>query len=278
MKPLETSYNTHDGKKLYLQAWIPQDPKAQMLLVHGLGEHSGRYVELVQKLNEIGVSVFSFDGRGHGKSSTKNPTAFFKSYEDYLKDIATLYEKVKDYTPGLPTFLYGQSMGGALVAAHVIKSSPESAGVILSSPAIKEAKGTSFFLILISGLISKILPRLKVLKLDPHQISRIPAEVSNYLNDPLIYTKPIPARSGHEILKMMRLIRANAQSFELPLLVIHGSADGLTNPEGSLFFSEKVSSKDKTYHVVAGGFHELIHDTDREEVFGLISDWISKRI
>lgn len=278
MKHLETSFNTHDGKKLFLQAWIPDHPRAQMLLVHGLGEHSGRYIHLASRLNEIGVSVFSFDGRGHGKSSKEKPTAFFKSYEDYLKDIETLFEKVKDYTPGLPSFLFGHSMGGALVAAHVLKTNPTAVGVILSSPALKVASGTSLFLIMLSGLISKILPRLKVLKLDPTQISRIPAEVDQYRNDPLIYTQPIPARSGHEILKMMRFISSRSASFELPLLLIHGSADGLANPEGSALFAESVKSKDKQYHVVNGGFHELLRDTDQEIVLYLIADWISKRI
>lgn len=278
MKHLETSYTAHDGMKLYLQAWMPEKPKAGMLLVHGLGEHSGRYRHIVEKLNNLGVAVFTFDGRGHGKSVEGKPTAYFDSYEDYLKDIDALYGKVKAYLPGLPSFLYGHSMGGGLIAAYVLKYKPEAAGVILSSPAIKEAEGTSYILITISGLISKWLPRFKALKLDPKQISRIPEEVEKYLNDQLVYTQPIPARTGHELLKMMRLIQEKAANFKLPLLLIHGSADGLTNPKGSELFAEKAGSADKTYQVFQGGYHELINDSDKEEVMQLICNWIEVRV
>ncbi len=278
MNHLETSYSTHDGKKLYLQAWMPEKPRAAMLLVHGLGEHSSRYPHLIEKLNEIGMSVFSFDGRGHGKSADDKPTAFFESYEDYLKDIDALFGKVKNYSPGVPAFLYGHSMGGGMVAAYVLKYQPEASGVILSSPAIKEAVGTSQLLIAVSGLISKWMPRFKALKLDANQISRIPEEVEKYLKDPLVYTQPIPARTGHELLKMMRLIQEKAVNFNLPLLLIHGSADGLTNPKGSEMFAEKASSSDKTYKGFQGGFHELINDSDKEEVMQVICHWIEERI
>lgn len=278
MKHLETTYKTHDGEELYLQAWMTEVPKASMLLVHGLGEHSSRYLHLVEKLSEIGVSVFTFDGRGHGKSVKGKPTAYFESYEDYLKDIDVLFGKVKSYVPGVPAFIYGHSMGGGLVAAYVLKYNPETAGVLLSSPAIKEAEGTSKILMALSSIISKLFPKLKALKLDPNKVSRIPEEVSKYLNDPLIYTEAIPARTGYELLQVMKFIQENAIEFKLPLLLIHGSDDGLTNPKGSELLFQKANSTDKTFKIFPGGYHELINDLDREEVLGLIINWVKKRI
>jgi alpha-beta hydrolase superfamily lysophospholipase len=278
MKHLETSYQTHDGKKLYLQAWMCESPKASLLLVHGLGEHSGRYFHLVEKLVDLGVSVFTFDGRGHGKSAIGKPDSFFESYQDYLKDIDVLFGKVKNYVPGVPTFLYGHSMGGGLVAAYVLDYKPEAAGVILSSPAIKEAQGTSKLLIAIGGIMSKYFPRFKALKLDASKISRIPAEVEKYLNDPLIYTDPIPARTANELLLMMRSIQERANEFDLPVLLIHGSTDGLTNPKGSEILAGKARSKDKTLKIFPGGYHELINDSDQEEVMDVIIRWLKERI
>lgn len=278
MKHLETSYTTHDGMKLYLQAWMPEKPKAGMLLVHGLGEHSGRYGHIVEKLNKLGVAVFTFDGRGHGKSAEGKPTAYFDSYEDYLKDIDALYGKVKSYLPGLPSFLYGHSMGGGLIAAYVLKYKPEAAGVILSSPAIKEAEGTSYLLITISGLINRLLPRSKVLKLDVAGISRIPEEVEKYKTDPLVYQENIPTRTGFELYQMMQFIQGQAENFELPVLLIHGDADRLTNPKGSELLAIKAKSTDKTFKIFPGGFHELINDSDRKEVMQLICDWVEERI
>jgi len=278
MKHLETSYSAHDGKKLYLQAWMVESPKASMLLVHGLGEHSSRYVHLVEKLNRIGISVFSFDGRGHGKSSEGKPDAYFDSYQDYLKDIDALFGKVKSYVPGVPSFLYGHSMGGGLVAAYALDYKPEAAGVILSSPAIRESEGTSKLLMAVGGIMSKYFPRFKALKLDASKISRIPSEVEKYLNDPLVYLDPIPARTANELLVMMRYVQKRAVDFDLPLLLIHGSADGLTNPKGSEMLAEKAKSKDRTLNIFPGGYHELINDSDREEVLELICQWIKNRL
>lgn len=278
MKHLETSYKTHDGIELYLQAWMPNSPKAALLLVHGLGEHSGRYSHLAGKLVEAGISVFTFDGRGHGKSAKGSPDAFFESAEDYLQDIDTLLGKVKAYSPGLPVFSYGHSMGSGLVAAHALKYKPEVKGLILSSPAIMEAEGTPKFLKAISALVSRFLPRLKALQLDADKISRIPGEVEKYLNDPLVYTDPIPARTGYELLQTMKYIQENAGKFTLPFLLVHGSDDELTNPRGSELLYEKATSSDKTLKIFHGGYHELINDLDREEVTDLIVDWIKARI
>lgn len=278
MNHLETSYTAHDGLKLYLQAWMPENPKAGLLLVHGLGEHSGRYSHLVEKWNELGVAVFTFDGRGHGKSAGTKPTAYFDSYEDYLKDIDALFGKVKAYLPGKPAFLYGHSMGGGLVAAYVLNYQPEAKGVILSSPAVKEAEGTSAILIAVSGLINRFLPKLKVLKLDIAGVSRIPEEVEKYKNDPLNYQESIPARTGYELYQMMQFIQGNAEKFTLPFLLIHGDADRLTNPKGSELLAAKAKSSDKMLRVFPGGYHELINDSDREEVMQVLVDWVGERI
>jgi alpha-beta hydrolase superfamily lysophospholipase len=278
MKHLETSYTTHDGIKLYLQAWMPENPKAGMLLVHGLGEHSGRYSQIVERLSNSGIAVFTFDGRGHGKSAEGKPTAYFDSYEDYLKDIDALFGKVKTYLPGKPSFLYGHSMGGGLIVAYVLKYRPDVTGVILSSPAIKEAEGTSDLLIKISSLINRFLPKLKVLKLDLSGLSRIPEEVEKYKSDPLVYQENIPARTGYELYQMMQLIQSQAEDFELPFLLIHGDADRLTNLKGSELFALKAKSADKTFKVFQGGFHELINDSDREEAIQLICDWVVGKV
>lgn len=278
MPHYETSYTTHDGLKLYLQAWLPENPKASMLLVHGLGEHSGRYSPMVSKLNDLGVAVFTFDGRGHGKSANGKPTAYFDSHLDYLQDIDVLFGKAKNYLPGKPAFLYGHSMGGGLVAAYVLKYQPEATGVILSSPAIKEAEGTSPILIALSGLINRIAPKLKVLKLDIAGVSRIPEEVEKYKSDPLNYQESIPTRTGYEIYQMMQFIQKNAGDFALPFLLIHGDSDRLTNPKGSDYLFDQAKSMDKTLNIFPGGYHELINDSDREEVMQVIADWVGERI
>ncbi|MBN7812580.1 lysophospholipase [Algoriphagus sp. H41] len=278
MQHFESSYTTPDGKKLFLQAWMPDSPKASMLLVHGLGEHSGRYADFAKSLCGAGVAVFTFDGRGHGKSVAGDPDAFFESAEDYLQDIEVLFGKAKNYLPGLPAFLYGHSMGGGLVAAFVLKKKPAAQGVILSSPAIQEAEGTSRLLIAVSDLISKYLPKLKALKLDIAGISRIPEEVEKYKADPLNCQQNIPARTGTELYHQMKYVQQHAGEFSLPLLILHGTADRLTNPKGSELLFSGAKSSDKTLELFEGGYHELIHDLEAERYRGLILDWIQSRL
>jgi alpha-beta hydrolase superfamily lysophospholipase len=278
MKHFETSYTTHDGLKLYLQAWLPETPRASLLLVHGLGEHSGRYMPLVERLTELGVAVFTFDGRGHGKSVDGEPDAYFASAEDYLRDIDALFSKAKNHLPGLPAFLYGHSMGGGFVSAYVLKYQPKASGVILSSPAIMEDPGTSAILKASAGFVSSYFPRLKALTLDPKMISRIPEEVQAYLEDPLVYTKAVPARTGQELYLQMKYVQQNARNFLLPLLILHGSGDRLTNPEGSKLLFTQASAEDKTLEIFEGGYHELIRDLESERYLTVIVDWLSKRM
>lgn len=278
MNHFETSYTTHDGLNLYLQAWIPESPKAGLLLVHGLGEHSGRYEGFVKQMTSLGIAVFTFDGRGHGKSAPKGPTAYMDTAEDYLKDLHALFGKAQNYLPGKPVFLFGHSMGGGLVAGYVIKYRPEAKGVLLSSPAIKEAEGTSPILIAVSGLINRLFPRLKVLKLDISGISRIQEEVQKYQTDPLVYQGNIPARTGYELYQLMQTIQQEARGFSLPVLIIHGDADRLTNPNGSREFFEKISSEDKTLKIFPGGYHELLNDLDQEKALAVLSDWVRERM
>ncbi len=278
MNHLETTYKTPDGKSLFLQAWMAEKAHASLLVIHGLGEHSGRYSEFAQRLNTLGISVFSFDGRGHGKSAENEPDAYFESYSDYLKDIHALLGKVKTYSPGIPTFLYGHSMGGGLAAAYVIKYKPELSGVILSSPAIMEDPNTSKILLALSGFVSNNFPKLKVLKLDPSKISRSSEEVERYLNDPLIYTKAYPARTARELIEMMKFIQKQAAEIKLPVLLLHGSDDTLTNPEGSKLIYNLAESKDKTLKILPGGYHELINDLDKEKVYLMIEHWLTVRI
>ncbi|MCL6259059.1 lysophospholipase [Aquiflexum sp. TKW24L] len=278
MNHLETSYTTHDGIKLYLQAWMPEHSKAAVLIVHGLGEHSSRYAHLAKKLVEIDISVFTFDGRGHGKSCLPKPDAYFSNFEDYLKDIDALFGKVKTYVPNVPAFIFGHSMGGGLVASYALKYQPDAKGIVLSAPALRPAEDTSKILIAASSLISKLAPKLKALKLDSNKISHDPEEVRKYDEDPLVYHESYPARTAYELLRMMREIEENAVQFKLPVLLLHGTEDTLTNPKGSEEFFEKISSSDKSFNKYPGLFHELINEYEKEEIMGDIVNWIEDRI
>jgi alpha-beta hydrolase superfamily lysophospholipase len=278
MKHFETSYTSHDDIKLYLQAWMPEKTDASILIVHGLGEHSSRYAHLAKKLVESNIAVFTFDGRGHGKSSLPKPTAYISDYEDYLKDIDALFGKVKDYVPNVPTFIFGHSMGGGLVAAYALKYKPKTDGVILSAAALKPSENVSKLLIAASSFVSKIAPKLKVLKLDSNMISHDPVEVKKYNDDPLVYSEAIPARTGYELLRMIKEIESKSNEFEYPVLTLHGTGDELTNPKGTEEFFRNIASKDKTFHRYPDLYHELINEIEKEAIMEDILKWIEARV
>jgi alpha-beta hydrolase superfamily lysophospholipase len=278
MKHFETEYLTHDQVKLFLQAWMPDaQPSAALLLVHGLGEHSSRYEHLAKKLVDAQIAVFTFDGRGHGKSSPPKPTAFFGDYLDYLQDIDALYEKVKKYVPDVPSFIFGHSMGGGLVAAYALKYQPNAQGIILSAPALKPGEEVSRLMIHASPVISRLFPKLKALQLDSTKISRDPEEVKKYQIDPLVYHEGIPARTGNELLKMMAYIEQNRDQFHYPVLLLHGTGDQLTNIKGTESFFRHIPSTDKTFHRYPDLFHELINEFEKESILQDILDWIEVR-
>lgn len=277
MKHFETSYTTHDKIEIYLQAWMPEEPKAGLLLVHGLGEHSSRYQHFAERLVHAGIAVFTFDGRGHGKSSLPKPTAYFENYEDYLKDIDALFGKVRSYCKGLPAFIFGHSMGGGLVAKYVIDYKSDAKGVILSSAALKPADNTSKLLIAASFFLKKIAPKLKVLKLDSKLISHDLEEVKKYNDDPLVYSEAIPVRTGYELLKMMREIEEKLNQFKIPVLILHGSDDHLTNPLGSEMLFRNANVLDKTFLKYPGLYHELLNEFEKEKVMDDIVGWLKER-
>ena len=275
----ETFHETHDGKKLYLQAWEPEkDRKAAILLVHGVGEHSGRYAHFAQKMNENGYAVYTFDGRGHGKSSLPKPTAYIENLEDYIKDTDTLYKKMKSYVGDIPCFIYGHSMGGGIVTYYALTYQPEVTGILLSGALLLPGDDVSPLLIKISSILSRITPKLPALKVDSTHLSHDPELMVKYDTDPLVYRKGIPARTGAELLKMIRSIGQDVHQFNYPVLIMHGTDDRLTNLEGSKMLYEKAASSDKTLKLYEGLYHEIINEVEKEMVMEDMIGWIEERI
>lgn len=275
----ETFHDTHDGKKLYLQAWEPEGAKkGAILLVHGLAEHSGRYAHLAAYLNQQGFAVYSFDGRGHGKSALPKPNAYFSSMDDYLRDVDALFKKMQGYVQDVPCFLMGFSMGGGILTQYALTYRPDAKGFILSAPALLPGDDISPFLIKISKVASSLVPRLKAVKLDGSHLSHDPNVMKEYDNDPLVYRGGIPARTGAEIINMMDDIQENVQHFDYPVLIMHGTKDYLTNVDGSKMLYEKAKTKDKTLNLYEGFYHELINEVEKEKVMADIVDWLNARL
>jgi acylglycerol lipase len=272
----EGFFKTADSLELYEQFWRPQDPIAAVVVVHGYAEHSGRYQWVASQLVAQGVAVYAFDLRGHGKSP--GDRVFVRSFDEHFTDLNIFLQRVQDREPGKPLILLGHSMGGAIAALFTIRYRPALQGLVLSSAALATSDDISPLLVWIAPVISWLLPKLPTVLLDSRAISRDPEVVNRYRTDPLIYQGRIPARTSAEILRAIAEIQSRAHELDLPLLLLHGTADRLTHVEGSKTVYAKASARDKVLQLYDGFYHELLNEPERAQILSDITAWLRERV
>jgi acylglycerol lipase len=270
-----STVTTRDGTELPLYRWpAVGGRRATVALVHGLAEHAGRYAALAGRLNAAGIELLAIDLRGHGSAPGKRVR--IERFDDYLLDAEALLSVAAH--DNAPLFLMGHSMGGAIAALYAIERLPGSghklAGLILSSPALAPGRDVPRWMLTMSQIISRVWPGFPAMKIDAALLSRDPAVVEANRNDPLVHHGSIPARTGAEILLAMQRIERGRAGLRVPLLVYHGTADKLTEPEGSRVFGKHAGSPDKTLTLHEASYHETMNDLDRERVIGELIGWI----
>lgn len=265
------------GSKLYRQSWLPEgEPKAVIILVHGFDEHSGRYAYFAEHCTARGYAVHALDHWGHGKSDGTN--GFVPNFTVYYDGVDALIAQLPDAHAALPKILVGHSLGGLIAGTYLLKHQSQFASAVLSGPAIKAADEPSAFLRFISGLLSKILPKMGVIALDSNGVSRDPKVVADYEADPLVSGTKISARLGHEMMKQMDHIQSEASKITLPMLMLHGKADRLTAAEGSQFLHDNIGSAEKKLHIYPELFHEIFNEPEKDQVLTDMTDWIDARL
>ncbi len=277
MKHQEGTFTGFGGLELFTQSWLPDTPaKAIIVLVHGLGEHSGRYPHVVNHLVPLGFAIYSFDHRGHGRSA-KKLGAHVNNWAEYRSDVQAFLQNVRQQAPDLPLFLMGHSMGGLIVLEYTLHHPEGLQGVIASAPAVG-AVDASPLLLFIGRILSKLKPDFLIeSQLDASSISRDPDEVQAYENDPLI-TGKVSARWSTEFTGAIEWTRQNAAQFQPPLLIIHGGGDTLVPPAGSQFFFEQVQQPDKERIVYPNGRHENHNDIHHEQVTADLARWLEAHL
>jgi acylglycerol lipase len=277
--PQRSTVTTSDGVELPLYRWPAATPTlASVALIHGLAEHAGRYAALAARLNAAGIELVAIDLRGHGHAPGKR--AFVKRFDDYLLDAQALLDATAERCT--PLFLMGHSMGGAVAALYAIERLKASGrrlnGLILSSPALAPGHDVPRWMLKLSQVISRLYPSFPAMKIDAALLSRLQPVVNANRNDPLVHHGAIPARTGAELLLAMARIERGRADLRVPLLVYHGTADKLTEPEGSREFGRHAGSPDKTLTLHEGSYHETMNDLDRDQVIGALIAWIEKRL
>ncbi len=277
MQHMESEFTGYGDLQLYYQQWRPEGPpKAALIIVHGLGEHSGRYMNLVNKIVPDGVTVYAFDHRGHGRSAQKM-VAHVNKWSEYRQDVHAFVQMVAEKEADSPLFLMGHSMGGLIVANYLLRHTDKVRGAIISAPPLGEID-VSPVLRGVGKIMSTLKPDFAIDSgLDATGISRDTAVVAAYENDPLVHGK-VSARWSTEFFKAIEWTRARAADFTLPVLMIHGEADPLVPIAGSRAFFAQISQEDKTYIAYPDGYHESLNDLHHAQAAADISNWIEARI
>ena len=265
------------SSRLFQQTWEPDGQTlAVVLLVHGLGEHSGRYAHVAEHLTERGFAIYTLDHYGHGKSD--GHAGFVERFSVYLDGVGALLEKARDEQPDVPFFLIGHSMGGLIAATYLLDNQDAFTACVLSGPALKTDQAPPALLLALNRLLSKLVPTLPMIQLDVSGVSRDPAVVDAYVSDPLVFHGKLSARLIAELSATMDDTLSRAGEIRIPLILLHGEKDVLTAPSGSQEMFDNVSSDDKTLKIYPGLFHEIFNEPEKETVLLEMSAWLEAQL
>jgi acylglycerol lipase len=259
---------------LYAQWWRPcGPPRGVVAIVHGLKDHSARYGALAERLVGRGFAVHAFDLRGHARS--EGPRAWVDSFDDYVEDLDAFVRCVRGREGAAPLFVLGHGMGGSIATLWALERRRLVTGLILSGAALQPAATPVDALA--TRWLAALAPRARILQLDVRRTSRDRSTVEDSLRDTLVHQSPAPARTAKELLDAMERIDALAPELTVPLLVMHGSADSVNDPEGSRRLVERAGSTDKLLSVYDGLAHDLVHEPERAQVVRDIGFWLKER-
>jgi alpha-beta hydrolase superfamily lysophospholipase len=279
MRHYEDTFKGSDGLNLYCQCWHSEGSvRAVLVIVHGLGGHSGKFSNLVETVVAKDCAVYGYDMRGNGRSPGQR--GYINAWSEFRDDLRLFLKWIKTQEPGKPVFLLGHSVGAVVVADYGLQCPDEAAalhGVILSAPILGQT-GVSPLKMAVGRLLSQVWPRFSLnTGLGVELGTRNPAMLAVYADDPLRHAR-VSARFGTEFLKTVAWIHAHAADWRLPLLILHGSGDRVALPEGGQRFFQNAGCLDKERREYANAYHELFDDVNYQEVLADLNDWIDQHL
>ena len=274
-QPRTTTLTVADGLSIFVRSWRPERaPRAIVVICHGVKSHSGYYSWAGARLAASGFAVHALDLRGRGQSSGER--FYVEHVSEYVEDVHATVRMAKAGDPGVPLYLLGHSAGGVVSCTYALDHSAELAGLVCESFAFR-VYAPDLVLSLVKGL-SHVTPHVQLLDLKNKDFSRDPAAVATMDHDPLIAGEVQPIATVAALTRADDRLDDSFDKLRLPLLILHGSADKVTKPEGSRQFHAEAGSADKTLRMYDGHAHDLLNDLGREVVLHDICAWIEERI
>jgi len=262
-------------KRIFAQSWVPDGtPKATINLIHGLGEHSGRYSRWGKLFAEEGYVLTAMDLFGNGKTEGKQ--GHVQSFQLLLDQVNLMLEKAEENFPGVPRILYGHSMGGNVAINYAISKDPPISGLIATSPWLQLVIPVSTIEKIFSKVASSLAPglRIKVKGLGAEKLSHDPEHWADVRSDPLVHRK-VSARYLYEIMDKGEYALRHVYKINKPFLLMHGNADEITSHTASEDFVANTSERTEL-KIWDGLRHELHSELEYMEVFKYVVDWIER--
>lgn len=261
MDHAEGSFRGLEDYRIYYQRWLPQGtPRAVLLIAHGFGEHSGRYGNVVEHFVPRGYAIWALDHRGHGRSDGER--VMVRHYTDYLTDLKTFFDLVREAHPNEKVYLVGHSMGAAISTAYAARHQDELAGLVLSGGGIATDKAP---------------PRPPGLALH-ETLSRDPAVIAAYVSDPLVFHGTPPSGRDSAMAQMREALPALARQITLPILIMAGYASPLGDGPRSEALYEAVASPDRTLKLYPDLMHEIFNEPEHPQVLADLARWLDEHL
>ena len=263
------------GGNIFVRSWRPAEtPRAVVVIVPGFNSHSGYYLWVGAQLAGQGFATYALDLRGRGQSDGER--FYVQSFHEYMDDVATVVGAARTREPHVPFFVLGHSAGGVVACLYTLEHQQELAGLICESFAF-QVPAPDFALAVFKGL-SHVAPHAHVLHLNNEDFSRDPEVVAAMNADTLIAHETQPTRTLAEMVRADDRLKNEFSLFTLPLLIIHGTADKATRPEGSQTFFNAAGSADKMLKLYEGAFHDPLNDLNKETVMADVIRWIAEHV
>jgi acylglycerol lipase len=249
----------------------PGTARAAVVIVHGLGEHAGRYAHVAEYLNQRGYTVYGPDHPGHGRHTGRR--AYFRSLTQPVENLAQVMATVKEE----PVFIYAHSMGTLVTLAYALEHPHHLAGLIISGNPLHLDTLYLRPLVRIAPLLNRLAPVLPVGFMGDDGLTHDEANLADRRQDPYVYQGPVRIRMAHYLLAESQRLRQKVNGLQLPLLVVHGSADPVCPPSGAQLLYDQASSADKTLKIYPGLYHEPHNEPEKSTVLADIAAWLDAR-
>lgn len=265
------------GLQLFRRFWGPPDPPtALVVLVHGAGEHSGRYEHVAERLVGDGYAVHALDHRGHGRS--QGPRALIDRVDHAVTDLDALVSAAIQHesAASIPVLMVGHSMGAMIALRYALDHQHRLVGLALSG-ALASIEASAALRIA-GRAISAVAPTLGLITIDSSLISRDPAVVEAYRSDPLVHHGKLPARTAAEIVDTVAAFPGRVHEITIPTLIMYGTEDRLCPPAGSEMLAERIGAADLRVIPYEGLYHEIFNEPERDAVLSNLSGWLAERV